>query len=88
MGSFLDLLTLPVLGPARLVHWLSRTVAEEAQREFLDEGRLRGALLELQQKYDAGELDENEYDSLEKTLMEQIAAIREFKEQLAKNSNN
>lgn len=74
----LDLLTLPVFGPARLVHWLATTVAEEADRESLDEGRVRGELVELQQAYDAGVIDETEYDRQEQTLLERLSGIRQL----------
>lgn len=71
------MLTLPVLGPARLLHWLATTVAEEADRESLDEGRVRGELLELQEAYDAGVIDETEYDRQEQTLLERLSGIRQ-----------
>lgn len=73
----LDWLTLPVLGAPRMVHWLARTIVEEAQRERLDEGRVRGELLELQGRLDAGEVDEAEYDRQEQALLERMDAIRE-----------
>lgn len=72
-------MTLPFLGGSRLVYWLSRTMAEQAERELLDEGPLRAALLELQQRYDAGELTEEQYDVQERPLLERMNAIREMK---------
>ncbi|MFQ5873614.1 MAG: gas vesicle protein GvpG [Dehalococcoidia bacterium] len=74
-----DLLTLPVLGAPRMIHWMAKKLTEEAEQEYLDEGRVRGELLELQQRYDAGEVEEEEYDRQEKTLLERLNAIREFK---------
>ncbi len=82
MGHF-DLLTFPVLGPAKMVHWLAKTISDEALREYTDEGRVKGALLEIQQKLDAGELTESEYDLQERELMEHLNSIRELKEKLA-----
>lgn len=79
MSLLLDPLTLPVLGVPRLVCWLARTIAGEASREFLDEGRVRGELLELQQQYDAGGMAEEVYDQKEKALLERLSAIREIK---------
>lgn len=79
MGFLLDLLTLPALGPPKLVHWLARTIAEEAERESLDEGRVRSQLLELQQQYDAGEIEADEYDRQETIVLERLAAIRELR---------
>ena len=79
MSLLLGWLTLPVLGAPRLVLWLGSTVAQEAQREFLDEGRIRSEIAELQQQYDAGEVAEAEYDRREKSLLERLQAVREFK---------
>lgn len=81
MGLILDLLTLPVLGGPRLVRWLATKTAEEAERELLDEGSVRAALLELQQRYDAGDIQEDEYDRQEQALLQRLNAIREFKKQ-------
>ena len=79
MGLFLDLLTLPVLGAPRLVHWMAKKVTEEAERELLDEDRVRAQLLELQTHYDLGEITEEEYDEQESILVERLNAIREAK---------
>lgn len=82
MGLIFDLITLPLLAGPRLVHWMASKTVEEAQRELLDEGRVRGELMELQQRYEAGDLDEGEYDRQEKVLLEHLNAIREFTRQL------
>lgn len=79
VGFLFDLLTLPVLGGPRLVHWLAATLAEEADREFLDEGPIRGELLELQQRYDSGELEEDEYNRQEEVILQHLQALRELK---------
>lgn len=79
MGFLFDLLTLPVLGAPKMVQWLAEKLSEEAERESLDEGRVRGELLELQERYDAGEMEEQEYDRREKALLERLDAIREAK---------
>jgi hypothetical protein len=79
MGLFLDLLTLPVLGAPRMVHWLAKKVTEEAERELLDEDRVRAQLLELQVRYDLGEVSEEKYAEVESVLVERLNAIREAK---------
>ncbi len=79
MGLFLDLLTLPVLGAPRMVHWMAKKVTEEAERELLDEDRVRAQLLELQTRYDLGEITEEEYERQEKVIVERLNAIREAK---------
>jgi uncharacterized membrane protein len=79
MGLFLDLLTLPVLGGPRMVHWIAKKVTEEAESEFLDENQVRAQLLELQTRYDLGEITEEEYERQEKVIVERLNAIREAK---------
>ncbi len=81
MGFVFDLLTSPMFGGPLLVHWLTGTITEAAEQEFLDEGRVRASLVELQQRYEAGELDEEAYDQQESGLLERLNAIRELKAQ-------
>lgn len=76
------MLTLPVMGAPRLTHWLAHTLGEEAMRQYLDEGPVRAELLELQQRYDAGEINEDDYDRAEKALLERLSTLRELKAQL------
>ena len=79
MGLLLNLLTLPVLGAPRLVHWTAKTLVEETEKQSLDEGRVRAELMELQEQYDAGEIVEEHYDRQEEALLEHLNAIRERK---------
>lgn len=76
MSSLLDLLTLPVSGPIKGVLWVARKVAEQAEKEFYDEDAVRGKLLELELRYDLGEISEEEYNTLEEVLMERLREIR------------
>ena len=77
MGFILNLLGLPVLGPAKMVHWLASVVAEEVDRELPDEQGIRAELLELQSQYELGILDEQEYERQEDGLLERLKAVRE-----------
>jgi hypothetical protein len=86
MGILGDLLTMPALGAPRMVHWLARTLVEQAERGLLDEGRVRGLLLELQEQSDSGELTEEEYGRQEAVLLDQLKAIREVKERRARGA--
>jgi len=79
MGIVFDLLTAPVLGPIRGLHWLAAKVAETAEGELLDEEQVRNELLELQMRLDTGEISEADYDEQEKALVEQLNAIRQAK---------
>ena len=62
-----------------MVHWLAKKVTEEAEHELLDENRVRAQLLELQTRYDLGEITEEEYERQEKVIVERLNAIREAK---------
>ncbi len=86
MGFLVDLLTMPALGAPRLVHWLARTLVEQTERELLDEGRVRGQLLELQEQSDSGALTEEEYDRQEAILLDRLKAIREVKERRSRGT--
>ena len=76
--GLLNLLGLPVLGPAQLVRWLASTVAEEVDRQAPDEQGIRTELLELQNQYELGSLDDQEYEREEEALLEQLRAVREI----------
>ena len=79
MGFVFDLLTSPVLGPIRGVHWLAIKVAEAAKSDVLDESKVRGELMELQIRLEMGEITEGDYDEQERVLVERLNAIREAK---------
>ena len=77
MGFFIDLLTFPVLGPIRGVTWIAEKVAEQADRELFSEEAVRGQLMELELRYDLGEVSEEEYLAAEELLLERLRVIRE-----------
>ncbi len=79
MGFVFGLLTSPILGPIRGVHWLATKVAEAAESEVLDESKVRGELAELPIRLEMGEITDEEYDERERRLLEQLNAIREVK---------
>lgn len=80
-GSLLlDVLTVPVLGAPRLVHWVAKEIAEEVERQELDEGKLQGQLLDLQMRYELGEIDDEQYAAEERVLLERLSYIRKAKE--------
>ena len=79
MGLISNLLLCPALAGPKIVRWLAQTLSEEAERELLDEGSVRGELLELQQRHEAGEIGEQEYDRQEGALLERLNVIRMLK---------
>jgi len=76
-----DVLTFPMLGAPRMVHWLAKKILEEVEREELDEDKLQGQLLELQMRYELGEIDDQEYSEQEAAILDKLSAIRKAKEQ-------
>jgi len=79
MGLVFDLLTSPILGPIRGVHWLAAKVTEVAESEVLDENKVRSKLMELSIRLEMGEITEEEYDEQERVLVERLNVIREAK---------
>ncbi len=79
MGLVFDLLTSPILGSIRGVHWLATKVTETAESEVLDESKVRSELMELPIRLEMGEITEEEYDKQERRLVERLNAIREAK---------
>jgi len=77
MGFLMKLLTLPVTGPILGVVWIAEKVAEQAERELYDEEAVRGQLMELELRYDLGEISEQEYLAAEEALLERLRVIRE-----------
>lgn len=77
MDPVLTILTLPVSGPIGGVIWLAKQVLEQAEGELYDEDKIRGRLMELEMRYDAGEISEAEYDAEENELLERLRIARE-----------
>jgi len=79
MGSLLDLLTMPVLGPIRGVIWIAEKVNEQVERKLYDKEAVHGQLMELELRYDLGEISEEEYLEAEEALLERLKAIEKHK---------
>jgi len=77
MGFLIDLLTFPVLGPVKGVIWIAEKVNEQVEKELYDEDKVRGQLMELEVRYDLGEISEQEYLEAEEVLLERLRIIRE-----------
>ena len=77
MGILLDLLAFPVMGPFKGLIWIAETLRDRADQEVYDEGAVRGQLMELELRLDLGEIDEEEYQATEETLLARLKAIRE-----------
>jgi uncharacterized membrane protein len=69
-----------MLAPVKMLIWLAEKVEEAAEEEVNDESKWHERLLELQIKYELGEITEEEFEREEELVMERISAIRESKE--------
>ena len=76
-----DILTFPLLGAPRMVHWIAKKIAETVEQETMDEGKLQGDLLELQMRYELGEINDDEYAEQETDILDRLSAIRRAKEE-------
>lgn len=81
MGMLTKILTLPVMGPINGVTWIAGQMIEQAEREIYDEGAVRGKLMELELRYDLGEISEADYLAAEEVLLARLKEIREYKSQ-------
>jgi uncharacterized membrane protein len=80
MGFLGKVLTSPVLGPIQGVIWIAENLVEQAERELYDGEAVRGRLMELELRYDLGEISEEEYLAAEETLLERLRIIRQATE--------
>ncbi len=76
-----DALTFPILGIPMMVHWVAKKLAETAEQDEMDEGKLQGELLELQMRYELGEINDDEYAEQETAILDRLSAIRRAKEE-------
>ena len=63
-----------------MIHWVAEKIAEEVERQELDEDKLQGQLLDLQMRYELGETDDEQYMAEEKALLDRLSLIRKVKE--------
>jgi hypothetical protein len=77
MGLITGLVTLP-LAPVRGVAWIAERLAEEAERELYDEGRIMSELAALEELRNRGELSEERFDRGVADLLERLELGRQL----------
>ena len=80
MGLLLDLLTAPIMLPAKGLIFVFDKIREQAENEVLDDGRIRLQLLELQALLDLGEITEEDFYKAEEELLDRLDAILAYKQ--------
>jgi len=79
LKTVLKVVSLPVTGPYQSAKWMFEKIQEEVEGEQTDEERVKSRLMELQLRYEIGEIEEEQYLEQEELIMEDLSAIREFK---------
>jgi hypothetical protein len=82
MGIVTGLLLLPVTGPVRAFRFFLERIHDEAQAIMRDEGRAFAELIDLSMRHSAGQLSDAAYAEQEAQLLEQLTAIREYRDEL------
>ena len=77
MGLLFDILAFPLMGPIKGVTWIAEKLVEQANKELYSEDAIRGKLLELELRFDMGEIAEKDYNELEETLLGMLRIARE-----------
>ena len=77
MGLLMDLIALPVTGPIKGVMWIAQKLVEQAEKELYDSGAIRAQLMELELRYDLGEISEEEYLTAEEELLVRLRPVHE-----------
>lgn len=70
-----------LLAPVSFPTWIAQKVGEAAYADMTDEGTVRQQLLELQMRFELGEVPEEEYERREAYLVKELEHIRKLKEE-------
>jgi hypothetical protein len=85
MGLITGLLTLP-LAPVRGVGWVAEQLADQAEQELYDEGRIMRELAAVELAHDAGEIDDQTLERQVDALLERLEEGRRIREWRAMNN--
>jgi Arc/MetJ-type ribon-helix-helix transcriptional regulator len=75
VGLLGELLLLP-LAPVRGTGWVLRQVVTEAEKQYYDPSAIQGELRRLEERLEAGEIDEAEFDRREDELLDRLEQKR------------
>ena len=80
MGLLLDILAAPFMAPMKMTTSLAEKVHDMAIDSMTDEQAVHRQLLELQMRYELGELEDAEFEREEQGLVRELDRIRRLKE--------
>jgi len=81
VGFGLGDILFPFLLPIKGTVWIANKLKETAETEVTDESKVREELLDLQMRFEMGEVNEEEYKKKEEKILERLEAIRKYKEE-------
>lgn len=64
-----------LLAPLKGVVWIGQKLADMAEKELSDKGRVKEELMRLQLQFELDEISQAEYDQKEKELLDRLDAI-------------
>ncbi len=79
--GLIDLLLPLVMIPLKTPIWVGKKLRETAEKGMTDESTVHEDLLELQMRYELGEITDEEYEEGEDMLMARLEEIRRYKEE-------
>lgn len=77
MGLLSNVLLAPVIGPLNGLLWLAQVLNDQVERVLYDEDGLRVALMELEQRFEEGKIDEKAFEAEEQVLLERLKIARD-----------
>ncbi len=76
MGLLTTLLTLPVSGPLKAAWWLTEKLHEQALAAMNDPAEIKRELVRLEEALEAGEIDEETFETLELELLTRLRDVQ------------
>ena len=80
MGLLTNILLAPFLGPIYGTKWTLDKVDRVVREELTDDTPIKEDLMALQLQLEMGEIDDEEYVKREAEIMNQLRAVREWRE--------
>ena len=71
----------PVMLPIKGVHFIASKLSKMAEEEITDKSKVHEELLDLQMRFEMGEISEEEYNKKEEKILEKLEAIRKYEEE-------
>jgi len=78
--GLIDLLC-PFLVPVKGMVWLGGKIRDMAESDLMDKSKIQEKLMELQMRYEMGEIEEESFEKKETELLERLEAIRQYEQE-------